>query len=92
MVLMGLAWFLKSIKLSMLSLERRQYFRFYSDAVYKWLPVKFQEKDIKSDLFFFSNLADFKGDYLTSQNLKDSLERVPKTLLVPNLTTSTLLS
>ncbi len=62
----------------MLSLERRQYLRFYSDAVYKRLPEKFQQKETKSDLFFFSNFDDFNGDYRISQNLKDSLERVPK--------------
>jgi len=52
----------------------------------------FQQKDTKSDLFFFSNLPDLRGDYLTSQNLKDYLDKVPNMLLVPNFTYSTLLS
>lgn len=76
----------------MLSLERIQYFRFSSEAVCNESAVKFQQNDTKSDLFFFSSLPDLSGDSLTSQNLKDYFDKDPKTLLVPNLIVSTLLS
>lgn len=58
----GLVWFLKSITFIILSFDRRQYFKFSSDAVCNLLPIKFQQKDTKSDLFFFSDLFDFNGD------------------------------
>lgn len=76
----------------MLSLERIQYLRFSSEAVCNESPVKFQQNDTKSDLFFFSSLPDLSGDSLTSQNLKDSFDKDAKILLVPNLIVSTLLS
>jgi len=84
--------FLKSITFKTLSFVKRQYFKFYSDAVWIFSPVIFQQNVRKSDLIFFSNLPDFKGDYLKSQNLRDYFDSEPKTLFVPNFTDSTLLS
>lgn len=74
----------------MLSFVKIQYFKSFSDVFSNWDPVKFQQNDIKSTLFFFSYFLDLSGDYLISQNLNDYFDNVPNKLLLPNLTWSTL--
>ncbi len=88
-VLRGFDWYLKSMTFKKLSLDKRQYFKFYSLDCYRFDPLWFQQKESKSDLFFFYVFVDFNGDYLISQNLKDYLDNDPNKLFVPNLTTST---